>query len=89
MSYAHRMDKRSALRQAIAVAGSQTKLAAKLGIRQPSIAEWLARNTVPIDRCTTIEALTGVRCEQLRPDVYWSRGPDGTVMAYTVPVRAA
>lgn len=88
MSYALRMDNRPALRRAIAVAGSQTKLAAKLGIRQPSIAEWLARNTVPIDRCTMIETLTGVRCEDLRPDVYWSRGPDGKVMAYTVPVAA-
>lgn len=89
MPYTQRMDKTYALRQAIAVAGSQAKLAAKLGIRQPSIAEWLARGRTPIDRCMTIEALTGVRCEDLRPDVYWSRGPDGSVMAYTVPVRAA
>lgn len=27
---------------------------------------------VPADHCPTIEAITGVRCELLRPDVDWS-----------------
>lgn len=29
-------------------------------------------NRVPADYCPDIEAITGVRCEELRPDVNWS-----------------
>jgi DNA-binding transcriptional regulator YdaS (Cro superfamily) len=33
---------------------------------------WKARGRVPAEHCPSIEAATGIRCEDLRPDVNWS-----------------
>jgi len=70
-----------ALEVAIKSFGSQAALASALGIRQPSVSEWL-RTRVPAERCPEIERGTRERnahdpsrpivtCEQLRPDVAW------------------
>ena len=41
-------------------------------IKSPSVIhQWRLRG-VPADHCPTVEAVTGVRCELLRPDVDWS-----------------
>ena len=49
------------------------KLAAMIGgkTKSQTIANWVSRG-VPKDRCLQIENLTGVRCEELRPDIDWS-----------------
>ncbi len=51
--------------------GSQSALAAVLGVRQPTVSEW-ARGVrpVPLERCAAIEKATGgvVRRWHLRPD---------------------
>lgn len=62
----------SPLDRAIRVAGGRTKLARALSLKGPAVVyQWgLAR--VPAERCPDIEALTGVKCEELRPDVNWS-----------------
>lgn len=62
-----------ALRRAIKLAGNMTKLAKMLGgnTKSQTIANWITRG-VPKDRCLQIENLTGVRCEDLRPDIDWS-----------------
>lgn len=60
--------------RAIEILGSQAALASALGVRQPTISEWLrGGRRVPAERCPAIERLTGgkVRCEDLRPDVAW------------------
>ena len=58
------------LKQAIDAAGGIGALARGLGIRQPSVSSWLK---VPADRVLSIEALTCVKREALRPDLYASR----------------
>lgn len=62
-----------ALKKAIEIAGTQSALAERLGLRQSHISMWLHRGNVPAEHCPDIELATGgkVRCEQLRPDVKW------------------
>ena len=62
-----------ALRRAIKRAGGMRKLAEMLGgkTKSQTIGNWISRG-VPKDRCLQIENLTGVRCEDLRPDIDWS-----------------
>ncbi|AKO18930.1 YdaS family helix-turn-helix protein [Xanthomonas oryzae] len=76
-----------ALDQAIAAATNAATLARALGIKQPSICGWYKRGQVPSAQCPAIEALTGVSCEQLRPDVHWHRDEAGRVTAYSVPLQ--
>jgi DNA-binding transcriptional regulator YdaS (Cro superfamily) len=65
------------LERAIRLAGGMTSLARKLNERghqikgHATIYQWKATRT-PSDYCPDIEAITGVRCEELRPDVSWS-----------------
>lgn len=55
------------LEEAIRVAGGVGALAQKIGISQPSVSNW-AR--VPADRVVSVEAVTGVARDVLRPDLY-------------------
>ncbi|HXF55271.1 MAG TPA: molecular chaperone TorD family protein [Hyphomicrobiaceae bacterium] len=55
------------LRLAIEAAGGVGALARGLGIKQPSVSTW---QRVPAERVLAVEALTGVRRERLRPDLY-------------------
>jgi DNA-binding transcriptional regulator YdaS (Cro superfamily) len=60
-----------ALRKAIKLAGSQTKLAKAVGVEQTAVSNWLNRNKrVPAERVLLIEAATGVSRHELRPDIY-------------------
>lgn len=60
-----------ALKKACELAGGQAALARHFGIKPASVSGWI-EGRVPADRCPDIEALTGVRCEELRPDVNWA-----------------
>jgi DNA-binding transcriptional regulator YdaS (Cro superfamily) len=40
-------------------------------VSKASVSRW-KKEGVPAEICPDIEALTGVRCEELRPDVNWS-----------------
>lgn len=52
---------------------SHSDLARAFGVSKAAVSQWFAKkNGVPAERCPDIEALTGVRCEALRPDVNWS-----------------
>jgi DNA-binding transcriptional regulator YdaS (Cro superfamily) len=44
---------------------------------------WKARGKVPAEHCPAIERATGVRCEELRPDVPWEvlREQSGTALS--------
>ncbi|KZN65275.1 hypothetical protein N473_01515 [Pseudoalteromonas luteoviolacea CPMOR-1] len=61
-----------ALKAAISIAGSQTKLAGQLpGVAQQNISYWLKRGgIVPAEHVIEIEKVTGVSRAELRPDLF-------------------
>lgn len=62
----------SSIQTAINLAGSAQALAASIGVPPQSVYFWRAGSRrVPAEYCPAIEAATGVRCEDLRPDVQW------------------
>lgn len=61
-----------ALDEAITKAGSQAALAGLCGVVQGAVANWKKRQSVPAEYCPAIERGTGIRCEDLRPDVDWA-----------------
>lgn len=60
------------LQKAFDAAGGPTALAALLGEKQSTVSNWKLRGRVPAEKCPDVERLTGVRCEELRPDVDWA-----------------
>lgn len=66
-----------AIERAIKVVGSQSALAEALGIKQPTVSEWVrGGRPLPLERCIDIERVTrslgeAVTCEELRPDIPW------------------
>ena len=61
-----------ALETAIDKAGGITALARLLGLRSHGVVHQWRITRVPAEHCPAIEGHTGVRCEELRPDVNWS-----------------
>ena len=70
----------AALQEACRAVNGSSKLAELLTARltpngrtvsKASISRW-KKDRVPAEVCPDIEALTGVACERLRPDVNWS-----------------
>lgn len=57
------------LLEAIELAGGQGPLADAIGVSLQAVGQW-KRDGVPALRCRAIEAETGVRAEDLRPDVF-------------------
>lgn len=67
MANKHPIDK------AAAVIGSKAALARALNVTKAAVGQWKAEGrNVPAEHCPDIERLTGVTCEELRPDVNWS-----------------
>ncbi|AHX12916.1 hypothetical protein CH75_06320 [Dyella jiangningensis] len=64
------MTTETAIQRAVRLAGGQRRLAIALGIKQPSVAEWLKRGKVPATRAASVSAITGISCKELRPDVF-------------------
>lgn len=72
-----------AIKRAIKSFGSQVAMATALGIKQPTVSEWVREDRrIPAERCPEIERHTRrlhaedpdrpiVTCEELRPDVAW------------------
>jgi DNA-binding transcriptional regulator YdaS (Cro superfamily) len=67
-----------ALRQAIALAGTQGALAEEIGVTQQCISNWIRRPNSAIDAvfCMRIERHTGVSRALLRPDDFHEIWPD-------------
>lgn len=66
---------KSALELACEAAQGSSRLAQLLTARgrkvsKASISRW-KKERVPAEACPDIEALTGIKCEALRPDVHW------------------
>lgn len=66
-------------------AGSPSKLARALDVFPQHITNWRKRG-IPADRCLALETVTGIPCEEIRPDLNWQRDAEGKVTGYTVPV---
>jgi DNA-binding transcriptional regulator YdaS (Cro superfamily) len=63
--------KRVALEQAIASAGSITELTKRLGIKDIAVvSQWRQRGQVPAKWAFPVSEVTGVPCHLLRPDVF-------------------
>lgn len=78
----------SALDTAIQKAGGPSKLSFAIGVRPNVVTNWRLRNNVPEEHCPAVEQATGVRCEELRPDVVWTRNEQGQVTGYHVRLAA-
>lgn len=63
----------SALKKAIAIAGSSTALARQLGISRQAVEQW---RDPPAKQVLRIEHLTGVSRYDLRPDIYGPKPRD-------------
>lgn len=65
------MDKEKFI-EAIEIAGGQSELARKLGIKQGHINMWVHRNkkAPPPEYVLQIEEITGISRHELRPDVF-------------------
>jgi DNA-binding transcriptional regulator YdaS (Cro superfamily) len=65
-------------------------IVAACGVSQSLVSHWCTGLlTITPDKCPNVEAVSGVRCEALRPDLMWIRDEAGAVTHYAVPVRAA
>lgn len=78
----------SALDTAIQKAGGPSKLSSAIGVRPNVVTNWRLRNNVPEEHCPAVEQATGVRCEELRPDVVWTRNDLGEITGYHVRLSA-
>lgn len=54
------MEPKRGIDEAVEAAGSQEKLAQALGVTQQSVAKWVKRGYVPLDRTLEVEGLFGV-----------------------------
>jgi TorA maturation chaperone TorD len=62
------------LEEAIRAAGGVSELARQLGISQPSVSNW---TRIPAERVISIESLTSVPRNVLRPDLYGAQDSSG------------
>lgn len=72
------------------VVGSLAELGRRLGVTRGAINHWkLPGRHTPPEHCPRIERMTGVRCEELNPEVDWSvlRVP-GTAVQESQPREA-
>ncbi|MBV5295500.1 MAG: helix-turn-helix domain-containing protein [Curvibacter lanceolatus] len=55
------------------VVGSLAELGRRLGVTRGAINHWkLPGRFTPAEHCPRIERMTGVRCEELNPEVEWA-----------------
>lgn len=66
------MDTKTALNEAIAKAGGITAFTFAVGAPSVNAVKQWRISGVPAGYCPTIEEVTGVKCELLRPEVRWS-----------------
>ena len=81
------MNEPTPLESAVAKLGGQSATATLLQVTQGLVSQWV-RGIRPLapQHCPAIEAATGIRCEQLRPDIVWTRDTGGVVTGYHTPL---
>lgn len=63
--------KRSAIGKAVDIAGGQAALARMLGVNRSTVNSWVKkRNRVTAETAKKIEVITGIKREDLRPDLF-------------------
>ena len=63
--------KKSAIGKAVDVAGGQAALARMLGVSRSTVNSWVKkRNRVTAETAKKIEVITGIKREDLRPDLF-------------------
>ena len=63
--------KKSAIGKAVDVAGGQAALAIMLGVSRSTVNSWVKkRNRVTAETAKKIEVITGIKREDLRPDLF-------------------
>jgi DNA-binding transcriptional regulator YdaS (Cro superfamily) len=70
--YNPRMDTKTALNEAIQKGGGITAFTQAVGAPSVNAVKQWRISGVPAAYCPTIEEVTGVKCELLRPEVRWS-----------------
>lgn len=63
-------DEKTPIERAIEAAGSQEKLAAKIGRSQQIISYWKTKGVIRAEDALAIEAATGIPKHELRPDIF-------------------
>lgn len=58
--------------RAIRLAGGRSQMARTMKLSGHAVIYQWQKTRVPAEQCPDIEALYGVKCEELRPDVNWS-----------------
>lgn len=58
------------VQQAIEIAGGQSALAKKVGVRQPTIFRWLKKGVIPPRKVLIVESITGISRNRLNPIIY-------------------
>lgn len=58
------------IEKAVSLAGSQSELARRLGVRQGYVWKWLRKGRPPAEHVIAIEKATGISRHELRPDIY-------------------
>ena len=77
------------IKAAIAALGGPVPAAKALTVTPGMVHHWInGRNDVAPAHCPTLERLTGVKCEALRPDLEWTR-KRGKVVGYQVRLQPA
>jgi len=75
------------IQKAINTLGSAAELARVCRLRPQNVSRWRRTGRTPADHCPAIESSTGIRCEQLRPDLVWTRDESGAVTGYHVRIN--
>jgi hypothetical protein len=64
------------IREAVILAGSQTKLAEQLGVKKQAVQLWVRKGYVPVGRIREIEKLYGIPRERLCDPKFLESGDD-------------
>lgn len=89
------MTNTEAIAKAVETAGGQSALARAISskpgaVKQGQVWDWVNRDSgAPAEHCPAIERVTGVRCEDLRSDLTWTRNERGEVTGYHVRLATA
>lgn len=62
----------SGIEEAVALAGSQSALARRVGVSPQAVQQWVERGCVPPRRVPLVAAMTGIPAERLNPESHIS-----------------
>lgn len=88
------MTEQTPLEEAVEIIGGQTATAKVCGVSAGLVWQWLnGRRPLPQEHCPAIESATAaagdcIRCEELRPDIGWTRDEAGQITGYHVQIAA-